>query len=129
MSPTSGQSKKPKRTAVIFDESGKKLYQGEDRRLYGEDYTPKIFGMSFMDTIKIVLYIVGATSFFMTIKFEINNMKEIQIQQNIILTKLVQWTENSDNWNSAQFGTTFKDGKPLNDRYSEWNKTQLRNHK
>lgn len=111
-----------KRTITVV-EDGKELYKGIDKRTYNQDY-PKmtILGMPLMDVIKISLYIGGAVIFLVKADQRLNNVESNQVKTSAVLERLIEWTQNSDSWNSAQFGTPFKDGKPLNDRYADWSK-------
>lgn len=129
MTPQS-RPKPKKRFVQVYegdDENGaQQLYKGPDRRTYDQDY-PRggmFLGFPIMDYIKIGLYIGGVVVFLVKADQRLNSLEINQVKMSTILDHLVGWTENADSFNSAQYGTPFQNGKPVNDRYSEWMKNQ-----
>lgn len=112
-----------KNRIITVVENGKQLYKGPDKRAYDQDYKPRIMGMPIMDFIKISLYVGGAIIFLVKADQRLNSVESSSLKITSVLERLIEWTQNSDNWNSAQYGTTFKDGRPINDRYMEWSKS------
>lgn len=106
---------------ITVKESGKKIYEGRDRRYYSSDYkAPGFLGMGIADYIKLALYIGGVVVFLVKADQRLSSVETNQLKMVSTVERLVDWTQNSDSWNTLQYNTKFKNGQPENDRYWDY---------
>lgn len=81
-----------------------------------------LFGMlTVSDAIKIGSCIFFAVIFVVKDNFEKKQMQESQALMSESLKRLVDFTENSDGWNSVYFGTRFRGGVPIDTNFKVGN--------
>lgn len=98
---------------IIVMENGKKIYEGEDNRVYGRDYENKVFGiLKVEDVIKLVAYLCLLLGFLYKSDARITKVEESQTELIKITSHLVDFANNSDKWHSSVTGTNFNGGKP-----------------
>ncbi len=109
----------PKKRTITVMEEGRVVYEGEDKRYYNSDYgqspymTPKIFNLfSVKEVVQAAIFIFMISLFLM-------KLDERQTSQEKSILYLMEFSVNSDGWQSTVYGTQFKGGKPLNDAYVE----------
>lgn len=103
-----------KQRSIKVYEQGKMIYEGDDNRAYFEDYRKGAFGLSVPEWIKIVTYIVMLLIFLIKTDSRISRIEETQNIMARTIERLVDFSQNSDNWHSAKFQTLFKGGAPVN---------------
>lgn len=117
-----------KRMIKVF-ENGVEIYNGPDNRTYNKDYIKCALGLPITDWMKyvsaigaVIVVIYNASTIFNKLN---DGISRLDNGQNRITSKMDyfnEWTQNNDNFWGAYLGTRFKDGKPVNDRFIEWDK-------
>lgn len=103
---------------IIVMEDGKKIYEGEDKRHYNQDYVKAAaFGLTFADWMKMAVYIVGVIVFLVKADQRLQTLEENQRTLTQVSKSFQAFMDNSDGWHSAVARTQFKNGKPLNDGF------------
>lgn len=93
-----------------------------------EDYIPAasndkvIFGLlTVSDAFKIGSFLVAAVIFFVNGEIRQKAVEENQKNMTETLSRLVDFKENSDAWNSQVFGTRFRNGEPIDNHFKTKN--------
>lgn len=74
---------------------------------------PLLFGwLEGADILKVGMMVVGAIVFIINSDNRIKAVELSQITTTQAISKLVDFTENSDLWNSSHYGVPFQGGRP-----------------
>lgn len=94
-----------------------KITDAETGKLLRETYIPDeklIFGLlSISDCFKIGSFIIAALIFFINGEIRQKAVEANQMAMQETLSRLVDFKENSDSWNSQVYGTRFRNGEPI----------------
>lgn len=111
------------REVDIFDrKTGEKLR---------EDYVPvgfTIFGCSIPDLIKIGGALLAIVVFFVNGQADKKNMQEAITTNAHNISRLIDFKDNTDSWNTYAYGTRFVDGQPLDKTYRVETNKGIVNH-
>lgn len=103
-----------------------KVLDATTNELLREDYVPNdkvIFGfLNVSDAFKIGSCLVAAVVFFVNGEIRQKAVEENQVAMRETLSRLVDFKENSDSWNTQVYGTRFKDGEPVDSNFRMNNK-------
>ncbi len=96
-----------------------------------EDYisaTPTLLGFSIPDMFKIGGAILAVVVFFVNGQNDKDFMQKTLAAQQVTLSRLTDFKENSDSWNTYAYGTRFLDGQPLDRAFKIDNNKGIVNH-
>lgn len=99
-----------KRFITVKDSAGKKLFEGEDKRFYNQDYPKCALGISIADWIKGAIYIIGVIVVMSRMQFQVDELVKVS-------TAFKEYMESADAFNSSVFGTRFRNGAPVDGSY------------
>lgn len=95
------------RFITVKDGKGKKLYEGEDKRIYSKDYPRCALGIPISDWIKAIIYSAGILVVLIRMQYQVDELVKVS-------SSFRSYMESADTFNSAIFGTPFKGGSPAN---------------
>jgi hypothetical protein len=113
-----------KRFITVKDGTGKKLYEGEDKRVYDQNYPVCALGIPISDWIKAGVYTLGVIIIMVRLQFQVDDLVKVS-------SSFKQYMESADSFNSSVYGTMFRGGAPVDGAYrtkkddSVYNRTPL----
>ena len=99
-----------RRFITVKDGTGKKLYEGEDQRVYSQDYPKCALGIPIADWIKAGVYISGIVIIMVRLQFQVDDLMKVS-------NSFRQYMESADTFNSSVYGTRFQGGAPVDGAY------------
>lgn len=96
-----------KRFIKVTDGTGRKIYEGEDNRIYSKDYPKCALGIPISDWIKAIIYSAGILIVLIRMQYQVDELVKVS-------SLFRSYMESADTFNSAIFGTPFKGGSPAN---------------
>lgn len=99
-----------KRFITVQDGKGKKIYEGEDKRLYSSDYPKCAMGIPIAEWMKVGGFALGFVVMFTTMRIDIADIKRNNI-------KFLEYIENHDTWDTSQYNVRFKNGEPVDSNF------------
>ena len=95
-----------KRFITVKDGTGKKIYEGEDKRIYAQDYPKCALGIPISDWIKGAVYVLGVLIVLTKMQFQLDELVKIS-------GSFKDYMMASDSFNSSVYGTRFQGGAPV----------------
>lgn len=102
-----------RKVKVIDTATGQVLREGAVRASETGPQKPLLFGwLEGADILKVGAIVVGAIVFIVNSDNRIKAVEAGQAMTGQAISKLVDFTENSDMWNSSHYGVPFQGGRP-----------------
>lgn len=101
-----------RKVKIIDAETGQQLretYTSEPRLIFG--------WLTIQDAFKAASFLVAATIFFINGEIRIRGIQETQGAMTITLSRMVDFRDNADSFNTLVYKTKFKNGEPVDQNF------------